>query len=268
VRRFVNRPEYDINLFYENILPGWFPRAQVNCMIPNQEWFRPHQMTFLKNIDMVLCKTRHAQEIFNRLGCHTEYISFTSMDRHLPQVAKDYRQFLHLAGASWTRGTKEVIQAWRAHPEWPRLTILQNPRHDMQLQVDNIDYLAKYLDDGDLAVLQNRLGMHITISSAEGFGHSIVEGMSCQSAVITTDAPPMNEIVTPGRGFLVAYGSTAPMSLGTQYFVDVTSLERQVKTVMDTPVSTLQQVGESARAWYVQNEKYFRGRLLEVIQAL
>jgi glycosyltransferase involved in cell wall biosynthesis len=138
----------------------------------------------------------------------------------------------------------------------------------MQQHADNIVYLARVLNDSDLCEMQNRLGAHVSVSCVEGFGHSIVEAMSCQSAIVTTNAPPMNELIQPGRGFLADYGSTAPMHLGTQYFVDLASLEKQIGTVIGIPVSALQRIGESARAWYVQNDQFFRQRLVEVVKNL
>jgi glycosyltransferase involved in cell wall biosynthesis len=40
-------------------------------------------------------------------------------------------------------------------------------------------------------------------SVAEGFGHNIFEGLMHGKPVITTNCAPMNELVTPERGFLV-----------------------------------------------------------------
>ena len=35
-----------------------------------------------------------------------------------------YGHFLHLAGQSDMKQTTTVLNAWRAHPEWPRLTVV------------------------------------------------------------------------------------------------------------------------------------------------
>src|SRR5689334_18773070 len=72
---------YDINLLLEHIFPHALPFARVNCLIPNPEWFRDECQPHLAAMDWVLCKTRHAQTIFQNLGCKTEFISFSSLDQ-------------------------------------------------------------------------------------------------------------------------------------------------------------------------------------------
>ena len=92
------------------------------------------------------------------------------------------------------------VARWR---EWSQ-------RHERRQQFTerNINYFAKYVDDDELRLVQNRHGVHLCPSEAEGFGHTLVEAMSCGAVVITTDGPPMNEMVTPDRGALVRYGRT------------------------------------------------------------
>ena len=79
LRRIVGRrPAYDVNLFIELVIPMWFRRARANILIPNQEWFQERAKRHLKRFDLVLCKTRHGEAIFQALGCRTSFASFTS----------------------------------------------------------------------------------------------------------------------------------------------------------------------------------------------
>jgi glycosyltransferase involved in cell wall biosynthesis len=258
----------DINLFLQHIVPELLPQARVNCLIPNQEWFRNHHRPFLRAFDLILCKTRHAEAFFSGLGCRSEFISFTSFDRFDSDCVRKPHSFLHLAGQSPLKGTSAVVNLWLKHPEWPRLTIIQHPDHAQLIEAENIHYIVAYLDDTTLRRYQNESGIHLCPSEAEGFGHNIVEAMSCGAVTITTDAPPMNELITPARGLLAGFRTSQPHHSGTRYFVDPDSLAEQVERALCMSDTTRQGLEQRARDWYVQNDQFFRSRLLEVVTNL
>lgn len=266
--KFRSGPKFDLNLFEEILVPQWFPHARVNCLIPNPEWFRSHWRPFLPGIDWVLCKTRHAQTIFGGLGCRTEFVSFSSMDRFEKGYSKDYNSFFHLAGRSLQKGTNVLIDLWARHPEWPRLTIIQSPANARQVSVPNVDYISAYLDDAVLRRLQNIHGVHLCPSEAEGFGHYIVEAMSCKALTVTTNAPPMNELATPDRAVLVDYYTTSPQRLGTNFYVDPHALESKIDTILGSDNATKKRLGENARQWYEENDRFFKRKLVEVVSSL
>ncbi|HBB31914.1 MAG TPA: group 1 glycosyl transferase [Cyanobacteria bacterium UBA8803] len=259
------RPPYAINLFIENIIPSWFSYARINCLIPNQEWFREESRPYLTEIDYILCKTKFAQDIFEKLGCITEFISFTSTDRFQENHAKNYDAFFHMA-SSLQKGSNTLIDIWQRHPEWPCLTIKQTRKGIVQVAAPNIEYITNYLDDEALGQYQNYYGIHLCPSEAEGFGHNIGEAMSCQAVALTTNAPPMNELIAPNRGILADYGKTKVQRLGINYYVDPQDLEQKVNQVLGMAYAEKKQLGENARDWYQQNDQFFRRRLVEVIR--
>src|SRR5690606_13048298 len=137
------------------------------------------------------------------------YIGFTSVDRALPDASPDFGRFLHVAGASTLKGTDTLLEVWSAHPEWPALTVVQRDRRTIRAPA-NVQILDGYLPDAELRELQNACGVHLCPSMGEGWGHYIVEAMSCGAVVVATDGPPMNELVQPGRGVLVPYSRVEP----------------------------------------------------------
>ena len=92
-----------------------------------------------------------------------------------------------------------------------------------------------------------------------------MEGLSCKALVVTTDAPPMNEVVDPGRGICVPFATSSPRHLGTSFNVDEEALEESVQTLLDLPVEESRQLGKRAREWFLNNDLRFRARLPEVL---
>jgi glycosyltransferase involved in cell wall biosynthesis len=265
--RSVRCAPYDVNLFLDIITPKWFPYARVNCLIPNHEWFRPYWCPFLRHFDWVLCKTRVATRVFRDLGANTEYISFTSEDRLDRTQPKDHDAFLHIS-SSFQKGTDAVMDVWLRHPEWPRLKLIHNPRYARPLSAENIDYVDRYVNDDELLRLQNSHGIHLCPSEIEGFGHSIVEAMSCRSVTVTTDGPPMNELISPERGLLVAHQAAYRWFLGARYPVDSAALERRILEVMGMSHSAKRRLAENAREWFCRNDRFFRSKLAELVAAI
>jgi glycosyltransferase involved in cell wall biosynthesis len=262
---------YDVNVFLEDISPGFFQYARVNAFIPNPEWFKNYQQRYLAGIDVVLCKTRSAQDTFQALGSQTRFISFTSEDRR-SALHEHHREdtFLHVAGRSWQKGTRALFDAWLRHPEWPLLTVVQSARTYSQSRVravaaPNIRHRLERLDDATLKALQNTIAHHLCPSEAEGFGHCINEAMSCGAVTLTTNAPPMNELITPERGILVGYHRAKAQRAGMNYFVDPVDLERQIAAIIGMDPTAKQRLGKRARAWFEENDRLFRTRLVTAL---
>ena len=259
---------YDLNIFLEQVEPFCLPLAKAHIMVPNQEWLRDNSTPYLTEMDAVLCKTRHAEEIFREKGFPTTFISFTSADRYDAGCPRNYDAFFHLAGSSDQKGTAPLVDLWSTHPEWPTLTVVQHPSNRLDVTATNIRYISEHIDDEMLRRLQNDNGVHVCPSEAEGFGHSIVEAMSCRALVVTTDAPPMNELVSADCGALVKYDRTAPRRWGTAYYVDRRSMEDTIDTVIGMSSTDKSVFGERARAWFEMNDARFRRAVVDAVRSV
>ena len=269
-RSVLRRPIYDMNLFLERVDPNVFRFARLNCLIPNPEWCREDVQERLDQFDFVLCKTRHAEEIFAARGCRTRYIGFTSKDRWIPDAGMDYARPFHLAGQSYQKGTDSIRALWENDASLPELVIVQNStlKSFEPSQAGNIRHLTQRIDAGELRELQNTRGLHLCISEAEGFGHSLVEGMSCKAIVVTSDGAPMNEIIAPGRGVLAEATMKGHQHLSPLYAVPLEALRAACETVWSMTPDEQRTMGESARAWYLENDREFRERFPDVIASL
>lgn len=210
-----------LNCFLEEIFPDWLPHARRNVLVPNQEWCRAGTFDRLSVLDALWCKTHYAASVFApHYAGPIRYTGFSSPDRHDAGIARDYSRCLHVAGRSQQKGTETLLRVWQRHPDWPVLTVVsQNPELGLGISAPNIVRLG-FVADNELRFLQNVCGIHLCPSEAEGFGHYLVEAMGCGAVVLTTDAPPMNELVADGRGVCVAYAGTRPQSLGVNFYVE------------------------------------------------
>ncbi|GAP66425.1 glycosyl transferase group 1 [Mizugakiibacter sediminis] len=259
---------YDVNLMLEHVRAEYFPVARHNVLMPHPEWFLDSDRAALGGVDRVFALTRHAVPIFERLGKPVDYVGFTSEDRLDRGVPRE-RAFFHLAGRSQNKGTEALLALWRRHPEWPRLTVVQNPRTaKLGPPAANIDHRIDYLSDAELRRLQNAHRFHLCPSETEGFGHYLVEAMGVGAVTVTVDAPPMHEMVTPERGALVGHARTGTQHLATTYYFDAAAMEATVTRLLGLDDAELERMGDAARAWFEANDRAFRERIGAAVAAL
>ena len=270
VRRLTGRAAqcWDVNLMLERIRSKYLATAHRNVLMPHPEWFDERDRGWLPRLDRAFVLTHHAASIFEAIGLRTEYTGFTSEDRLDAAVPRE-RAFFHLAGRSSNKGTDTLLATWRRHPEWPRLTILQSPRVARAVvNAPNITHRVDYITDAELKRIQNAHRFHLCPSETEGFGHYLVEAMGVGAVVATLDAPPMNEMVTPERGALIAPCRTGTQSLATTYFYDQAALESVVERLLATSDAELERMGAAARAWFEDNDRAFRLRIADAVHSL
>jgi len=267
-RFFPGKPRFDANIFLERVFPRWFGTAEVNLLIPNQERFPKRHFPHLKKVDHVLCKSRHAQEIFSSLGHCTDYIGFTSTDLLDESITPDYQSFFHLAGRSTLKGTETILNLWQKHPEWPELTVVQCKENAPKQVPANVTLITDYIPHAEIKQQLNRHGVHLCTSLSEGWGHYIVEAMSCKAVVVTTDAPPMNELISPARGVPIPYHRSEPRHLGTNFHIDPNKLEKNIQQLLLMLPEKKQTYGDNARTWFEQNDTQFKETLPKNIRKI
>ncbi|HEX5121606.1 MAG TPA: glycosyltransferase [Rhodanobacteraceae bacterium] len=259
---------YDVNLMDERIWPNFRALARHNVLMPHPEWFDVRCIPQLGMIDRVFAKTRHAVPIFEAQGKETVFVGFSSLDRRLADVARE-PTFLHVGGRSVNKGSQPLIDLWLRRPDFPLLTMIQRaPLERPDVLPANIRLITDYIEDAELRAMQNRHLFHLCPSETEGFGHHLVEGLSCGAITLATDAPPMNEMITRERGELVPYSRTGTQQLATTYFVEVDALEAGVERLLALDERERATKSAAARAWWDDNDRGFRERLAAAIEAV
>ncbi len=258
---------WDVNVFLERLVPEYFQCASVNCFFPNPEWLAESDAPLLNQVDLLLCKTRHALHLLRPRVRDAEYVGFTSVDRRSEDVAARPDTALHVCGWNPHKGTEAVVAAWAQHPEWPELTIVTQLSGPAAAPA-NVTQVTNRIADARLRRLQNACAVHVCPSEVEGFGHTLMEALSCGAILITTDAPPMDELVSADEGFLVPHVRTAPMGSGLRYIVDPRHLADMIARVWATDVSILRRVRRAARARFEASRTLFHQQFVRAIQGI
>jgi hypothetical protein len=258
---------YDMNIMLEHVRPESFDQAHVNILVPNPEWFREEWLPELPQIDLIFAKTQHAERIFSALGCRTVFVGFTGNDYLQPNVERA-PTFFHGPGRSGNKGTMPLLELWAQHPEWPTLTVVWRRKHvELPTMPANVQLIRDYLPEEELRRLHNANTFHLCPSQTEGFGHSLIESLSTGCVTITTDAEPMNELVTPARGVVVAAHEAGSQELATLFDFDLDAMRSAIERCVSMPPEEQASLGHAAREWYETNDRAFRERFLAAITA-
>jgi len=246
----------DINIFLELLEKKFIPYASKNVIIPNPEWFYNEWKRFIPYMDMVICKTVNCYEIFRKYTSRIAYTSFTSRDMYSSDVERQ-REFLHLAGLSSHKNTSAVIECWN-NPLPTLHFVKQEPFRGMPnvIHYDRIE---------DVGYIMNKCLFHLCPSEYEGFGHYLNEARSCGAVIITTDAPPMNEM---SNGFFIKPHKTYYHNDGLCNKIRSIDLLNAVNEVLSLSEAEIKNIQESTRQEFLDNDLFFRNQFIQIIKEL
>lgn len=230
---------------------------QERVLMPNPEWLEPHQIDAKKSlVDAVLHKTHFSVQCLKPHFPDAEhhYLGFTSPDPR--KTVQGHTKFSHFRGKATTRHTQSLIDIWQRRPDLPMLR-LQAYGSDISLRLGrwltegNISFMLDFnaSDDEfftDLAVG----GIHLCTSGTEGFGHYINESRAMAALVLTLDAPPMNELITPDTGILIPTTSSTPLLAGVNFTSTANQIEGAIDKALSLSPGDRQELGQAARRAY------------------
>ncbi len=263
-------PKADLVIHLQNTHPSYLPIRARHWLIPNQEWFIQARQPYLDFIDKVLCKTHHAVTIYSKLHSAAHYLGFNGSParKQQPAPVKNFRTFLHVSGNSQFKGTNALLACWAQHPEWPVLTVVSNHLSSRPNPLPANIVHHQNLPDETLINHWQQAGFAIIPSEVEGYGQVLAEAMSYGCITITTNAPPMNELVSENRGILIVAEKAGKFRLGTRYQVTQEGIEQAVEQALVLDQASQQALSENAVSWYQNNHQAFEQRLSSFIDEL
>jgi len=188
---------FGLTIFLEVIPRNMLELAPVRWAFLNPEWCKPDIVkSAQRHIDKIFAKTHEAKRIFDEVfPGKAHYTGFLTRDQFEPIIEPKPR-FLHIGGNSSFRGTQAVVDAWKWKKDGKgidaHLIVVSSALKDRP-QLPMVTYHDR-IDEEELKSYQNECAFHLYPSGTEGFGHAFHEAQSVGAIILTTDAPPMNEI--------------------------------------------------------------------------
>lgn len=255
-----------INVFFEVINKHHLNSLGRNILVPNPEWFASEWLGLLSKFDAVFCKTRHCQEVFSKyVGDKAIYTGWTSEDRYTPlEVAKN-RNFLHTAGKSETKGTKNTLKAFTLDGmDKAALIVTSNKNYSWLKGTENIKVVNNRLNESSFKYLQNAIQFHVCCSEYEGFGHYINEAKSTGAIIITTNAAPMSEMCDKSFSMLCKADKYRLMGIVDTWSVGASEIANAVIKCRNLSDKQVAEMSEASRQSFIDNDNLFRAKIKEV----
>lgn len=258
----------DINIFFENLNPLFIPYGKRNIFIPNQEFFYRIWEPYLKDIDVVWCKTKYAVNCFSSIHPNVKYVGWTTfINPDYWDIAKGekIRRCILVAGRSKNKNADFVISHWDS--KWPELHVFyQKDRLNLNIvNQENIIYHDTYVEPKELYDFQYHSWFHICLSSMEGFGHYINEAREKGSYVITLKGEPMNEFNTPSQ--VKSRKKRLKETLGVKYNPIEEDWYDEMNRVFSYDTNTLLQFGNSAKTLFQSDRKQFESNFGKIMRS-
>lgn len=225
----------------------------------------------------ILCKTKETYNILSYIMPNNNliYTGFTSIDKFVPTIKKDYKKILHIAGKSPNKGTNYLVNAWTQNPSWPILTIICNNKYGVVDGIkkilnnnENIQVIDNFMEENEIIKYINEYGIHICTSEFEGFGHTSNEARSVEAVVLYTDSPLFRDRFTNNiDGFSIECKQNGFINtICPRYIPTYNGIVNTVNKVINMSEEELHIIGKQARQNFLKDDINFKNKLVSVIR--
>jgi hypothetical protein len=251
----------------EEIQPFFVKLSKYNFFIPNPEWLRGKTLKQMNSPSITtLCKTHYAVEQLAEFSSSIQFMGFTSKDRTDTTIQKDFNKYIHIAGKSPQKGTLPLLKLWSKKTDWPELIVITTTTTHVEFnKFSNIKIINSFIEESELNKFINECGVHICPSEAEGFGHSIVEALAVSSCVLTTNGPPMSELL-PSKEGGISWVKKGKRYCNDIYYVDEDSLALTIEKFINMSLEQKRALGEHSLKHYQQLTGDFHANLITLLQ--
>jgi 1,2-diacylglycerol 3-alpha-glucosyltransferase len=185
-----------------------FPSIKLGSYI---DYYTTGMLESFNLFDFVICNTQRHYSVFkNHPQCfYLPWGTDTELYKQSTTKSIDNPVFFHSAGMSMRKGTDILIDVFISKMLYTRSKLIIHTQIPIsKFHIANEKKLARY----NIEVIEKTVAapglyhlgdIYVYPTTLEGIGLTIFEALSCGLPVITTDAPPMNEIVNNGIGRLI-----------------------------------------------------------------
>ncbi|RLN98847.1 hypothetical protein BBJ28_00026168, partial [Nothophytophthora sp. Chile5] len=230
-----NTPLIFFNHYWDGLpeAADW-PATKPLYLMPNMEMYELESEHYWR-ADVILCKTALCEQYLhkwfrqegNPWGTRVLYTRHTTSNLALTirsQLSaseadmipvKNFSDvsFLHTAGTSYQKGTRQVLDCWLSRSDLPPLELyMAQSRYEESFKgrygtrIDNSSNIRLHtgrLEPEAFAQIIAEARYVLCPSVMEGYGHYINQARSSRAFIFTTDVAPMNELITPSSGALI-----------------------------------------------------------------
>ena len=230
-----------LEVFLRGLTRAARERGVRTVHVPNLEWVSDREgfLEELASVDALVAKTHHTAAAFRGwgLGNVREIPWSIPLAPEPPRPAGDAVKFLHLCGVGSRLEAKNPEAVLTAFADClggrddARLTVhaqLPFRKRKVPLYVrawramDNVTLLEGERSREEVLGLFGAADAAVLPSRTEGFGLTHLEALTLGVPVVTTDAPPMNELVLDGENGLLVPGTVT----GRHRHVDAVEVDR------------------------------------------
>lgn len=279
-------PSTEYNIFIDHVHNvNNLTTAKINILLANHEILlvekhKDWQLKFMKDISYIFVKTHYGEKIMDllqkkyKLKCKIIFIGFTTifpLSQHINK--RDYSIILHLAGAHRWKNTDAIIKCWLNNSDFPNIIIgcyddcLDNGLYKYLTKDElaniknhkNITFYNKKMEFDDIVKLKYQYAIHLCPSIREGYGHIINEGRITKSLIITSNLPPMNELIDSTCGILIECDDIIKQDNYSEIcIINEKTIENTMRNIiMKLTKEEIIQYGEKAYNKYLSDSKIF-----------
>lgn len=187
----------------------YFPNIKIGAYI---DYYTEGTVEEFKVYDFLICNTRRHYSVFDwhkgayyvPWGTNIDIFEFDEKSQDNNKEIK----FFHSMGMSTRKGTESLVKAFingKFYEKNAKLIIhsqvnIEHIIKDEEAKRYNIEIIIEEVPPPGLYHLGD---VYVYPTTLEGLGLTIYEALACGLPVITTDTPPMNEVVNDKNGRLV-----------------------------------------------------------------
>jgi Glycosyl transferases group 1 len=282
-----SRPEFKLILV---------PNLEVMQDEQRMKWFST--LSNLHHIDVIVEKAPSLRPLLNRLlgsrNCNAVVVPVfhhspdptASIEAALPQHdmfvdPARRRNIIHFAGASYLKNSAEACRAGvalvRKYPQhFDKLIVQMTKWPNGRFKVEGYGQVQRicrenqdvielvmggFISDEERAALYCRAKLALCCSRSEGFGHYILEAARFGCMVVTTNGPPMKDVLCVPGTFELARPNDShgqPLNFGVQFSVQSTEIVACASKLLQTPYDT-HRIHKCVQNYHAAVYKFHRG---------
>lgn len=185
-----------------------FPEVKIGTYI---DYYTQNTIKDFKYYDFLICNTKRHFSVFNKhKQCY--YIPWgTDIDLYkFNENSSDQIRFFHSAGMSNRKGTDVLIDAFIDGELYRNSKLIIHT----QIPIEKLtNYSVDSLNEHNISIIEKTVSapglyymgdVYVYPTTLDGLGLTMYEALSSGLPVITTDCPPMNEVINIEVGRLVS----------------------------------------------------------------